>query len=143
MTRSSSTSALEFSFYILIYVNSYGRKNMKRTASEILSDLDRRLARLERTASRGISDGTTEELLDRINDEYTEWVGWQYPTTLNQRKDGVTLVSVEDYYAVIWVGFGEGEDEIIDITKNMSRAKRIYQSLKFDPIRYPHYRFNT
>ena len=119
------------------------RKASKRTASEKLNDIDRRIARLERKASRGISEGTTEELLDRINDEYTEWVGWQYPTTLNQRKDGVTLVSIEDYYAVIWVGFGEGEDKIIDVSKNMGRAKRIYQSLKFDPTRYPHYRFNA
>jgi len=108
---------------------------MRRTASEILNDLDRRITILERTASRGLSDGTTEELLDRINDEYTEWVGWQYPTILNQRKDGVTLVSVEGYYAVIWLGFGEGEDEIINVTKDMSRAKRIYKSLKFDPTR--------
>ena len=118
-------------------------ETMRRTASEILNDLDRRLTVLERTASRGLSDGTTEELLDRINDEYTEWVGWQYPTILNRRKDGVTLVSVESYYAVIWVGYGEGEDKIIDVTKDMKRAKKIYQTLKFDPTRFPSYRFNA
>lgn len=117
---------------------------MRITASEIFNDLDRRLTRLERTASRGLSDDTTSDLLDRINDEYTEWVGWQYPTVLKERKDGVTLVSVEGYYAVIWVGYGEGEDEIIDVTKDMIRAKRIYQSLKFDPMgSYPNYSFRA